>query len=268
MPVFHSNEQQKYLSIRLPISTTNGMNSQVTSKVSSLDPDVYDNRQSMAWKSAHSEGTYRRRSMTIQEMLNPSDEKVKHSPRSECTQVSSDDEIQQSHFQSRNPTPNEGYKSPRSRVHSGRARMSYATKGGSRRPSHRQGRSPSSSPGLSPKSREFRHPYTTEEVHFIWYLRIDRGYLWPDILDAFNSQFSHNGRVRLLGGLQCRYYRLLGQNSIPQVRMLRTADMVQKYGMIATLTRNGCHPTYPWLGGQYKNNAYGEMLDSKAAMHR
>ena len=67
------------------------------------------------------------------------------------------------------------------------------------------------------------------------YLRIDRGYLWPDLKDAFNARFAER---RDTGGLQCRFYRLLTQNHLSQVRdMTRTADTVQKYGMRSTLER-------------------------------
>lgn len=75
------------------------------------------------------------------------------------------------------------------------------------------------------------------------YLRIDRGYLWPDLKDAFNVRFSQK---RAIGGLQCRYYRLIEQNHMPQVRnMTRTADSVQRYGMRTTLARAGTGKSYP-----------------------
>lgn len=71
----------------------------------------------------------------------------------------------------------------------------------------------------------------------IRYLRIDRGYLWPDLKDAFNARFSQS---RAVSGLQCRYYRLIEQNHMPQVRnMTRTADTVQRYGMRAALAQAG-----------------------------
>ena len=141
---------------------------------------------------AQEDATSRRRGMTIQDMLNPSDEEVRQS--------------------SRRPT-----------------------------------RSLSSSPEIAQKTRVFRPAYSTEEQHFIWYLRIDRGYFWPDLLDAFNARFARPGGGRELSGLQCRYYRLLGQYGIPNVTG-RNAEVVQKYGMKATLERAGCSVTYPWLG--------------------
>ena len=253
------------LTIRAPCSTSDIMNSRRIGYGSDFGLDASGSEHGRAPTTAEEGGTYRRRSMTIQDMLNPSDEEIKRSPKSQWNQSSSEEDRQPSRYHSRSPICKKGFKSSQTTIHTRRGSASHAPKGGSRRPSHRLNRSPSSSPDLASKeTRAFRHPYTTEEVHFIWYLRIDRGYLWPDLLDAFNAHFCHNGRVkRVLGGLQCRYYRLLGQNNIPQVRMLRTADMVQRYGMIATLARNGCHPTYSWLGGQYQNHAYGEMLDSK-----
>ena len=157
---------------------------------------------------AQGDATPRRRGMTIQDMLNPSDEEVRQS--------------------SRRPT-----------------------------------RSLSSSPEIAQKTRVFRPAYSTEEQHFIWYLRIDRGYLWPDLLDAFNARFARPGGGRELSGLQCRYYRLLGQYGIPNVTR-RDAEVVQKYGMKATLERAGCSVTYPWLGDQYVHNPYSQVLDVRS----
>ena len=221
-------------------------------------------QQNMGLNAAQGDSASRRRSMTIQDMLNPSNEEVRHSPQSTSSQFSSDDDIRSSENQARVPVPHQSKKSPRSGTHARRTSSSYTSKNGSRRPSRRPSRSPSSSPEVAQKTRAFRPAYSTEEVHFIWYLRIDRGYLWPDLLDAYNARFSRNGGRRELTGLQCRYYRLLGQNGIPQVRMLRTADVVQRYGMRACLARAGYRVTYPWLGGQYPNNAYGQVLEGKS----
>ena len=174
-----------------------------------------------------------RRSMAIQNMLNPSDEEVRPSGNL-----------------SRAPVSHQSKKSPRSSTHTRRSSTSQ-----------------SGSPEIVQKTQAFRPAYSTEEQHFIWYLRIDRGYLWPKVLDAFNARFSHNSGRRKLSGLQCRYYRLLNQHGIPKVRMLRTADVEQKYGMRASLARAGNSVTYPWLSGQYPNNAYGQVLDDKTTAH-
>ena len=223
-------------------------------------------QQIIGLNAAQGDAISRRRSMTIQDMLNPSDEEVKHSPQTTSSQFSSDEDLRPSANHSRTPVSRQSKKSPRSDTHARRS-ASYTSKDGSRRPSRRPTRSPSSSPEIAQKTRAFRPAYSTEEQHFIWYLRIDRGYLWPDLLDAFNARFSRNGGRRELSGLQCRYYRLLGQYGMPQVRMLRTADVVQRYGMRASLARAGYRVTYPWLGGQYPNNAYGQVLEGKITAH-
>ena len=205
------------------------------------------------------------RSMTIQDMLNPSDEDVRQSPQTMSSQFSSDGDIRPSRNLSRAPVSRQSKKSPRSVTHARRSSTSQTSKDGSRRPSRRPARSLSSSPEIAQKTRAFRPAYSTEEQHFIWYLRIDRGYLWPDLSDAF--RFCRNRDRRELSGLQCRYYRLLGQHGMPKVRMLRTADVVQKYGMRASLDRAGTTVTYPWLSDQYPNNAYGQVLDCKITAH-
>ena len=227
----------------------------------------FGHQQNIGLNVAQEDATSRRRSMTIQDMLNPSDEEVRQSPQTTSSQFSSDEDIRPSGNISRAPVSRQSKKSPRSGTHARRSSTSHTSKDGSRRPSRRPTRSPSSSPEITQKTRAFRPAYSTEEQHFIWYLRIDRGYLWPDLLDAFNARFSRNGGRRELSGLQCRYYRLLGQYGMPQVRMLRTADVVQRYGMRASLARAGYCVTYPWLSGQYPNNAYGQVLDGKITAH-
>lgn len=210
--------------------------------------------------------TARRRSMTIQDMLNPAVDDERHSSGSQSSLSSSEDERRPSASYRHLPVPQRDNRTPGSEPHSRRSTTSHMS-GGTRRPGHsrRPRRSPSSSPDVQPRPRAFRPAYTTEEVHFIWYLRIDRGYLWPDIDNAFNARFSHRaGDRRKISGLQCRYYRLLDQNGMPQVRNIpRTADVVQRYGMRANLARAGQRVPYSWLGGEYPNNAYGHILVEK-----
>ena len=208
---------------------------------------------------AQGDAISRRRSMTIQDMLNPSDEEVKHSPKTKSSQLISDKDLRLSANHSRTPVSRQSKKSPRSDTHTRRS-ASYTSKDGSRRLSRRRTRSASSSSKTAQKTRAFRPAYSIEEQHFIWYLRIDRGYLWPDILDAFNARFSRNGGQRKLNGLQCRYYRLLDQHGIPQLRTFGTADVVQKHGMEASLVRTKPDVTYPWLGDLYPKKAYGQVL--------
>jgi len=211
--------------------------------------------------------TSRRRSMTIQDMLNPAGEDERQSSKSQSSQSSSDDERRPPGSHRHLPVSQRDSRAPRSGPQSRRGYTSHTSGGGARRLGHarRPARSPSSSPDVQPRTRPFRPAYTTEEVHFIWYLRIDRGYLWPDIKNAFNARFSHrSGDIRKVSGLQCRYYRLLDQNGMPQVRNIpRTADVVQRYGMRANLARAGQRVPYSWLGGEYPNNAYGQILEEK-----
>ena len=229
--------------------------------------DGTGNYQHASLTPPQAEATSRRRSMTIQDMLNPAGEDEKHLSGSHSSSSSSDDERLPSLSHRHLPVPQRDSRTQRLGPYSRRGtgfRTSGSNMGGSvhsRRPS----RSPSSSPDVQPRTRAFRPAYTTEEVHFIWYLRIDRGYLWPDIKNAFNARFSDRGEDRRkISGLQCRYYRLLDQNGMPQVRNIpRTADVVQRYGMRAYLARTGQRVPYSWLGGEYPNNAYGHILEEK-----
>ncbi|KAL8785300.1 MAG: hypothetical protein Q9213_003445 [Squamulea squamosa] len=89
--------------------------------------------------------------------------------------------------------------------------------------------------------REFRPTYTEEEVHFIWYHRVDLGWEWKEVLNAFHSQFP--GRLRGASGIQCKYYRHLEGHGIPQVRQRdRKAMAAQEYGIRATTGL-----WYPWM---------------------
>lgn len=193
----------------------------------------------------------RRRSMAIQDMLNPAGRDEGYSSGSQSSPSSSENERRPSGSYRHLPDPRPSSRAPRSVPHSRRSTTSHMFGSGSRRPSlarQPSRRSPSTSPDVQPRTRSFRPTYTTEEGHFIWYLRIDRGYLWPDIQNAFNARFSHGaGDRRRTSGLQCRYYRLLDQNGLPKVRNIpRTADVVQRYGMRANLARAGQHLSYSW----------------------
>lgn len=111
-------------------------------------------------------------------------------------------------------------------------------------PRHRA--SPSSSGGRPspPRERErrtFRPTYSEEEIDFIWYHRVDLGWEWNEILRAFNFQFPDR-ITREVGGIQCKYYRHLENNGLPQVRRrVRTAS-IEEYGMRAHTGR-----WYPWM---------------------
>lgn len=90
--------------------------------------------------------------------------------------------------------------------------------------------------------RQFRPTYLEEEVYFIWYHRIDLGYDWQDINDAYNAQFPDRRREGF-GGIQCKYYRYCEEFGIPKVRQRnRAAPQVREYGM---RSRTGLY--YPWM---------------------
>ena len=104
---------------------------------------------------AYTDTTERRRSMNIEDMLNPSDdittrEQLPQSPRS--------------------------YKAARSSKPgplSHRAKASARSQGGSRPPPRVSGVRGPGSPEIPSRTRAFRPGYTDEQELFIWYLRID-----------------------------------------------------------------------------------------------
>ena len=101
---------------------------------------------------------------------------------------------------------------------------------------------PSSSTRFSGTRREFRPTYSEEEALFIWYHRVDLGLDWQDITNAYKRQFPERPREGP-GGIQCKYYRCCAENNIPKVRERdKSASAVEEYGMKA---RTGLH--YPWM---------------------
>ncbi|KAL8789017.1 MAG: hypothetical protein Q9195_007037 [Heterodermia aff. obscurata] len=115
---------------------------------------------------------------------------------------------------------------------------------GSLRPPHVQRRrTPSvSSTRVSRTRREFRPTYSDEETLFIWYHRLDLGWDWNLITEAFNKQFPERPRGGA-GGIQCKYYRCTADNNIPKVReRRRSASAADEYGMKA---KTRLH--YPWM---------------------
>ena len=232
-------------------------------------PGTNDNGQGryLGVVAPQSDTNSRRRSMTIQDMLNPLNEDAARSPQYSSSQ-SSEDEGKFPKFSTSAHSSHRENRSRGFRPHSDR--VSKSPRPGARfcRPSttpsakSQQGKLPRS-PDVPARSRPFRPSYSREEVAFIWYLRIDRGYLWPDIRDAFNARFARSDDERReVSGLQCRYYRLVTENEIPQVRnRRRDRDVVNDYGY-ETRARTGRQVWYPWLNGElYPANAYGERLD-------
>ena len=165
----------------------------------------------------------RRRSMAIQDMLNPAGGDRSSSPRYHST-----------------PSFNEaggrlGIRSTSPIQHSRRISVSPATQS-------RRRMSVSSRSSGTRERRQFRPTYSDEEVLFIWYYRIDLGYDWQDITHAYNAQFPDRPRDGF-GGIQCKYYRYCEEFGIPKVRNRdRSASAVSEYGMRSRTGRS-----YPWM---------------------
>ena len=165
----------------------------------------------------------RRRSMAIHDMLNPPEGESSTAPRNQSAQVDSDEDRQMSRSpeslgSSRRPSPN----------HSSHGR-------------HRTFPTSSRTP-MARAPRQFRPPYSDEEIHFIWYHRIDLGYEWSDITRAYNAQFPQRQREGF-GGIQCKYYRLRDAYNIPRVRNRdRSNSPAGAYGMRKTTGLR-----YPWM---------------------
>lgn len=107
------------------------------------------------------------------------------------------------------------------------------------------GKPPGGQPPRSPEGterRQFRPPYSEEEVDFIWYHRIDLGYDWADVERAYQHQFPNSGREGFTG-IQCKYYRFCDEKGIPKVRdRNKESSQVELYGMRARSGRS-----YPWM---------------------
>ncbi|KAI4190065.1 MAG: hypothetical protein L6R41_001031 [Letrouitia leprolyta] len=170
----------------------------------------------------------RRHSVAIQDLLNPvggDDESPPHQPRPH-------DNIHYSNNE------NARRRSSKVNLDRGHPSSTRSTSSGVRR-----------SPPRGRERREFRPTYTEEEVNFIWYHREDLGWDWSLICDAFNRQFPGRdvtGRDlagRDKSGIQCKYYRHLENNGVPQVRQRdRTTSAAENYGM-----RANTGLWYPWM---------------------
>ncbi|KAJ5144358.1 hypothetical protein N7476_004834 [Penicillium atrosanguineum] len=53
-----------------------------------------------------------------------------------------------------------------------------------------------------------REEYEEEEMHFIWYHRVDLRWQWKWIREKFNREFSSH-KPRSFQGLQCKFYRFI-----------------------------------------------------------
>ena len=158
-----------------------------------------------------------RRAVPIQDLLNPSvEEKTTHRPYSapSWTTSNASNGVSRNHS---NNTSNGGRRPAQGRAH---------------RSPRRSAQRPSSLRYQGTR-REHRPTYSEEETLFIWYHRIDLGYDWADINNAYNTQFPDRRR-KDVGGIQCRYYRCCQDNNIPKVReRRRSASSTKEYGMLA-----------------------------------
>ena len=114
---------------------------------------------------AYADTTSRRRTMNIEDILNPSDENTR---RHQQPRSSGSYEAERTAY--RNHGSILGNRAPRSGPHSQGGNATARSRGGSGHlPPHRG----SGLPDVPLRTRPFRPSYTDEEEHFIWYLRID-----------------------------------------------------------------------------------------------
>ncbi|KIW95843.1 uncharacterized protein Z519_02907 [Cladophialophora bantiana CBS 173.52] len=87
--------------------------------------------------------------------------------------------------------------------------------------------------------------YTPEQAYFIWYYRTDLEQAWDEVERAFQRQF---GEDRKKPGLQCKFYRLLGEEGVAKVREQAKSghrtqgDKVGKFGVVQRTTAR-----FPWM---------------------
>ena len=125
---------------------------------------------------------------------------------------------------------------------------SFQRSNGDQTASHTQRRNRSSarsSPGE--RQRPFRPPYTEEEVQFVYYHRCDLLMDWPEIIRAFNNQFSDRPG-RDIQGIQCKYYRYREERHLPTVRNAEgrsNAYENRHYGLRRITGQPSLY--YPWM---------------------
>jgi hypothetical protein len=166
-----------------------------------------------------------RRSMAIQDLLNPAGQERSQSPQYRCL-------------------PPRTLRLTRAKSHPNNLRQYSSNRSSMSPPAHgsRRRTSSMSSGSRTRERRAFRPTYSEEEVNFIWYHRIDLGYDWQDINHAYNAQFPDRPRSGF-GGIQCKYYRYCEEFGVPKVRNRnRAASAIKEYGM---RSRTGL--TYPWM---------------------
>lgn len=105
-----------------------------------------------------------------------------------------------------------------------------------------------SSPTSSDKSSTTRAPrpkYQDEQIFFIWYHRTDLSLAWDEVLYRYREQFQQS---REKTGLQCKFYRLLGDWGVEKVReqvrnsQRSNGDSIGAYGVIQRTWHR-----FPWM---------------------
>lgn len=101
----------------------------------------------------------------------------------------------------------------------------------------------------SSQPRPPRPKYSEEEDHFIWYQRIDLEKDWKEVSHAFNAHFQDRHRDGE-SGLQCRFYRILDANGVPNIRSLKNSndkERIAQFGLVKQ-TRH----RYGWMQARHR----------------
>ncbi|EED11634.1 conserved hypothetical protein [Talaromyces stipitatus ATCC 10500] len=103
----------------------------------------------------------------------------------------------------------------------------------------------STSTTISGHRRPPRPRYTREEMHFIWYHRVDLEKEWPDCIAAFNEHFCSQGHTkRNIPGIQCKFYRFINAQKCPTVQKPQRSKnrILPEHGVV-----DWCRVSYPWM---------------------
>ena len=174
----------------------------------------------------------RRRKMSIEDMLNPSDDDKRASVSPSLSSISESST-------SAGSEENRTLRTSRTFKHSPRPSSSRSSRFS---PYARSDSSRSTSPddNVRVRPRSFRPAYEQDQSDFVWFHRVDLGWSWQDTEAAFHEQYPGE---RNKGGLQCKYYRVRDANGIPKCRAAdKAADDSQKHGMWVKAGRR-----YPWM---------------------
>ncbi|EED11714.1 conserved hypothetical protein [Talaromyces stipitatus ATCC 10500] len=114
-----------------------------------------------------------------------------------------------------------------------------------------------------------RPRYTCEEMHFIWYHRVDLKKEWSDCIAAFNEHFCSQGHTeRKIPGIQCKLYRFMYAQKCPTVRKTQRSKnrILPKHGVV-----DWCRVSYPWMKAEHQRllrNDEGYCIDGRGKMRK